>query len=50
MKREIKPLLLVGLDSEEYRQATAEADEKLGRWWKEDGQRRCRRRQGESGR
>jgi hypothetical protein len=26
MKREIKPLLLVGLDSDEYRQATAEAD------------------------
>ncbi len=29
MKREIKPLLLVGMDSDEYRQATAEADELL---------------------
>lgn len=29
MKREIKPLVLVGMDSDEYRQATAEADELL---------------------
>lgn len=29
MKREVKPILLVGADSDEYRQATAEADEKL---------------------
>lgn len=29
MRKEVKPLILVGADSDEYRQATAEADERL---------------------